>query len=177
MIYRPVPHIIGDIVDMVREKFTEEQKIPYYDYGSAIEVVNRLKRKSNNPDLESERYPLIWFLINDNIKEVVQPVGLQNPRIVQNVTIIICTNSKQDFSSAERYQNTIIPTLRPLYESFMFNLRKSNLFKSNNNYTHNYYENLFWGRDGLYGHSGNITNDKLDAIIIDDLDLRIVETC
>lgn len=177
MTYRPVPQVFGDIIDMVREKFTEEKKIPYYEYGSAVEVVNRLKRKANNQNLENERFPLVWFLIKDSVKEEVTTAGVQNARMAKDITIIICTNSKQEYSSVERYENTIKPILRPIYDSIIFHLKKSNLFKSSNSYSHDYYENLFWGRDGLYGHTGNITNDKIDAIIIDNLDLRIVETC
>lgn len=176
MIYKPVPHIIGDIVSQVRLNFSEEQVIPFYEYGTALEVVNTLSLKTESSEHYDKKYPLIWFLIKDSIR---QEVGFKraNHRMVSGVTIIFCTETSADYVASERFENTFIPVLRPLYDSFVHYLKKSTQVTSKNGFQHNYYENLFWGRDGLYGHEGNIFNDRLDAIIVDNLDLFIIEKC
>ena len=176
MIYKPVPHIIGNIVTKVRNNFTKEKLIPYYEYGTALEVVNTLSLKTKSQDFYNKKYPLIWFLIKDSIKQEVNLKGA-NHRKVTDITLIFCVETKAEYVASERYSKTFIPTLRPLYDSFVHYLRKSNQVTSKNGFKHNYYENLFWGRDGLYGHKGNIFNDRLDAIIIDNLDLFIIENC
>lgn len=176
MIYRPITHLIGDIVAEVRSDFSLEGVIPFYDYGVTLEVVNRLKQKTQNPDYEYKKYPLIWYLIDGSIEELVAD-NLSNKRTVQNATVIICTQTDATYTSEDRFNNTFIPILRPLYDSFMFHLKRSNLVRSTDYFKHTYHENLFWGRDGLYGHTANIFDDKLDAIIIENLQLSIIEKC
>lgn len=176
MIYKPVAHIIEDIVSAMRDEYSVEQIVPYYEYGVTNEVVNRLSIKGSNANLKNSRYPLLWYLIDGSVKEGVSFSGA-NRRVVDNVTIIICNKTDSKYSAKERYEKNFIPILRPLYEAFMYQLRRSTAVRSINNYQHSYYENLFWGRDGLYGHVGNIFNDMLDAIIIEDLSLSIIEKC
>lgn len=176
MTYRPLAYAIEDVVTAVRDSYSPEQIVPYYDFGVALEVVNRLKLKSNTVEFRKAKYPLIWYLIDGSVQENVD-YRKTNPREVQNVTIIICKETKVDFSARERYENNIIPTLRPLYDLFIHHLGKSKELKSDNKLNHGYSENLFWGREGLYGHEGNIFDDRLDAIIIDNLNLRVIESC
>ena len=175
MIYKPVPTIISEIVSEVRSSVGLKNGAPYFDFGTTNEVVNRLMEKTNSPDLYSKKYPLIWMLINDALEEDVQP-KLATPRLFKDLTIIFCTETKSEYTSAERYEKTIMPILRPLYESFMYYLGKNQSLISDN-YNHGYYENLFWGRNGVYGREGNVFNDRIDAIIIDNLDLRVKQTC
>lgn len=174
--YNPLSYLIENVVDQVRENYTAEKTIPYYDFGVALEVVNRLKQKTDSDLYYNKKYPLIWHLINGSVEEKVDNKKT-NPREAQNVTIIICTQTDQNYSARERYENIIIPILRPLYESFMFHLNKSKELKSIDKFSHDYSENLFWGRDGLYGHEGNVFDDRVDAIIIDNLPLKIIESC
>jgi len=176
MIYKPIPHIIEDIVSEVRKNYTPENVQPFYEYGTALEVVNTLSRKTENTEFYDKKYPLIWFLIKDSIKQEVS-LKNANKRMVEGVTIIFCMETSADYLAADRYTNTFIPVLRPLYDLFVHYLQRSNQVASKNGFQHTYYENLFWGRNGLYGHTGNIFNDKLDAIILDDLDLFIIEKC
>lgn len=171
MTYRPIAHIIGDIVAEVA-KTTEV----YYDYGSQNEIANRLREKTDSADYYDKKYPLIWFLIQDQVKEKVDNSKALK-RKAEGLTIIICSETKQEFTSKERYDHLFIPILRPLYEAFMYQLELSKAVKSDTKFSHEYYENLFWGKNGLYGHEGNILNDKIDSIIIDELDLLIIETC
>lgn len=176
MTYRPLAHIIGDVVKMVRDDFTPEKVIPFYDYGTTIEVVNRLKRKTESPEWEYKKYPLIWYVIDGSVKESVEN-NKSAVRTVSNCSLIICTQTLSELTSEERYAQNFIPVLRPIYEAFFFQLKKSNLLKSSNYFNHTCYENLFWGKEGLYGHQGNIFDDRLDAIIIDNLELSIIEKC
>lgn len=176
MIYRPIVDIIEEVVTEVRNDFTSEQNIPFYDYGTTLEVVNRLRMKTDSNQFYDKKYPLIWYVIGDSINEEVDSKKATKRQVKSN-TIIICTKTKAEYSSKERYTNVIKPILRPLYDLFMLKLKQNKTVRSIDGFKHEYYENLFWGRAGLYGHDGNIFNDRLDAIIIDSMDLFIIETC
>lgn len=175
MTYKPLPRIIEEIAPsqvVINDVLTNI----YYDFGVAIEVVNRLKLKTTDPILRAKKYPLIWFLIQDSVKEDID--YRKNPvRNTNEISIIICTETEKGFTSAERYDNVILPILRPIYDSFIINIKKSKLVKSKTKFFHEYSENLFWGANGLYGHIGNIFDDNIDAIIIENLDLSIVNNC
>ena len=176
MDYNPVSYLIEEIVTKVRLNYSEEQIVPYFDFGVTLEVVNRLKEKTESSTHSDKKYPLIWHLINSAVNEIIDN-NKTNPREVTNLTIIFCTETDENFTSRERYDNKIIPTLRPMYDLFMKYLKESKKLKSVDNFKHDYSENLYWGREGLYGHEGNIFDDRLDAIIIDNLNLRVVESC
>jgi len=158
MIYRPLPYIIGDIVG----------DLAFYDYGVPNEIVNKLKQKSD----AATKYPLIWFMVDGSVK---YEVGRFYTKC--KITIIICNETSKNFTAAERYETNFIPILRPLYEGLMAKFENSRLVRSSDGYPHNYYENLFWGKDGLYGHTGNIFDDMLDAIIIENLEFTLINKC
>jgi hypothetical protein len=44
-------------------------------------------------------------------------------------------------------------------------------------FEHQKYDRLYWGKQGLYGNSGNIFNDFIDAIEINELKFEILNTC
>lgn len=176
MIYRPISHLIGEVVTAVRKSYSLDNILPYYEYGTELEVVNRLRKKSEHSLYAEQRYPLVWHLIKDSVHEEVDSrVALR--RKVLDVTLIFCMQTSPDYSSEQRYANVFIPVLRPLYDLFMFHLKSSVLIQSLDMYKHNYYENLFWGSSGLYGVSGNVFDDRLDAIVIDGLELLVIEKC
>lgn len=175
MTYRPAPEIIRDVFTAAAVELAKVSIVPYYDYGTTLEVVNRLKAKSIS-DKYDEKYPLVWMLIDDSVHEKVD-VKTSVHRQLQDTTIVICTQSNQEYTSAERYTNIITPILRPIYEELMNQFKISKLTSSIGKYTHDYYENLFWGRSGLYGREGNIFDDRIDAIIIDNLQLLLINNC
>lgn len=172
MTYNSFPYIFGSIVANVQNKFAESDITPFYDFGTTVEVINRLKQKTDSV----QKYPLIWYLIDGSVTE---DVGLDraNHRTVKSVTVIICNETDQNFTSDERYQFNFIPILRPIYDALISEITNSRLVRSSNGVTHQYHENLFWGKEGLYGHVGNIADDRLDAIVITGLDLMIIENC
>ncbi|MCK5017843.1 MAG: hypothetical protein KAS32_12340 [Candidatus Peribacteraceae bacterium] len=183
MTYRPTPKVIGDIIPKVRVALNGTHVkfdgiTPFYDYGTTTEVVNRLTKMTASTTEYDKKYPLIWLLIDDGtIHEKITPQNSVK-RAVQNLQIVICTQSNESFTTAERYTNIVEPILRPIYDSLMSNIKKSKLVSSaDKKYEHDYYENLFWGRTGLYGREGNIFNDRIDALIIDNLKLLIIKNC
>lgn len=171
MIYKPLAYIIEDIVAKVALSFS-----CFYDFGTTNEVVNRLTAKTESDTHFDKKYPLIWFVIGNSVEEEVNPRAAVR-RSATDVSIIICTETLAEYTSRERYANNFIPILRPLYDAFLHELSFNKEVKSKNGFVHSYYENLFWGRNGLYGNEGNIFNDRLDAIIIDKLELLVIESC
>lgn len=158
MDYRSLPYIIGDIVG----------DLAFYDYGVPLEIVNKLKLKSD----ATKKYPLIWYLIDGSVK---QEVGTKYTGC--NITLVICNETNSSFSAKQRYENNFVPVLRPLYDALMIRFKKSLLVRSHERFPHNYYENLFWGKEGLYGHVGNVFDDKVDAIIIENLKFFLINKC
>lgn len=173
-IYKPLPYIIGEVVDIIKTKLIDSTV--NYQYGTTTEVVNTLKKMAESKDYKNLRYPLVWLVIPDSLEETVDN-RLATKRSVEDVTIIICNQTKKDYSTMERYENNIIPILRPIYDLLIYYIENSGKFASTNKFYHKYTENLQWGREGLYGNTGNVFNDYIDAITIDGLNLRIIENC
>lgn len=178
MTYRPVPYIIQNIVEgYVNSVYdTGNIELPYYDIGTITELVNKWTERNEIEEFKNKLYPVIWFVIKDSVKENID-YKKKDIREADSIMLIIATDTKQEYTSQQRYNINIIPTLRPIYELLINGIKRSPLVHSYTGYKHKYMENLFLGRNGFYGHIGNIFNDYIDAIIIDDLNVFINDNC
>lgn len=172
MTYRPTPEIFRDVFNRVKENLGIDV---YYDYGTVTEIVNRLTAKDRNATEKTQKYPLVWFLLNPYLEFDVDG-SKASEEDLKDAHIIICTETSPNYSSKERYDNNVIPVLRPLYEEVIKELKDGNEFRSKN-YKHTMLECLYWGNNDLYGRTGNVLNDSVDAIIIKNFDLLINENC
>ena len=89
---------------------------------------------------------------------------------ISGVTIAILTETDPKFSSQNRYDQTITPVLQPIYDLFMQELKDSRYIYSKD-FKHTKINRLYYGKQDVYGNSGNIGNDALDAILITNLNL------
>lgn len=176
MTYKPAPEIFRSVFDIVKVNVKNNIDVDiYYDYGTIDEIVGRLTEKDRNFNNKTKKYPLVWFLIDGFLEfEVNNPATSSDT--LKNLTIVICKETKAEFTSAERYNNNIVPILRPIYEELMKQLKQTSFFSSKD-YSHKMYENIYWGKNGLFGVSGNVLNDRVDAILIENLDLFINDKC
>jgi len=85
------------------------------------------------------------------------------------------TKTDPNFKAANRYANTFIPTLQPLYELLIEYIKYSKYVSSDDRYSHTKWDRLYYGKTDTYGNSGNIGNDALDAIVINDLNLNLID--
>ncbi len=86
--------------------------------------------------------------------------------------------TSQDYTSDERYTNSFRPVLYPLYDLFIKHVINSGFFlnASSSLTLHDKIDRVFWGKQGLYGVEGNIFNDHIDAIEIQNLSLDLRKT-
>jgi hypothetical protein len=144
-------------------------------WGHVLEVVNTLQTYSNNPDLRTAKYPLIALFTD--IPVFKNKYGDFDGTLLH---IVIANSTMPAYDSPRREGINFIPILRPLYGYFIAELKKSSVFSILNPMTdlkHEYYERFYWGKEGLYGNTGNIFNDYIDAIEIRNLDLRLNTPC
>lgn len=162
--------IFGTIVDGVRYDWDSDFLEPYYLYGHPQDIFGILAEKDTDITFKFQKYPLIC-LFQDFEEE-----SDDARTTITGITIVIVTETSADYRAKDRYENIYIPTLQPLYESLISHIKKSKYVFNDDLYKHKKIDRLYWGKGDEFGNSGNIGNDKLDAIVISDLTLEI-ETC
>jgi len=161
--------IIGDIISEVRAEYDPAGgEKPYYLYGHPLEIFNILSEKSQSESFKYKKYPLVALF--QDFEESVN----DNSIIVEGITIVIMTETNPNYRAPNRYTNTFIPVLHPLYLLFTKHLRRSKLVASDDKHEHTKIDRLYWGKEDIFGNSGNIGNDALDAVVIQNLKLRII---
>ena len=141
-----------------------------FDHGHPLEIVNRVKEYSESDTLKFESFPRICLFHDFEEKMTYQ----------KNVTctIVIVTDTSPTYTASQRYTYSFDPTLTPLYDLFIEMLGVAdNVETTEGNYfKHTKIDRLYWGKNGLYGNSGNVFNDYIDAIEINNLEL-IINNC
>ena len=169
---KPIPEIISDVVAAVRSEYdTVGGEKPYFMHGHPREIVQILSRKTSSSEWKYKKYPLI-VLFQDFDEQINGDIR------TASLNIVICTNTKNDFEASERYEETFLTTLYPIFDLFMKHFKKSkylNTLPANITYTKT--DRLYWGRTGLYGNDGNIFNDFIDAIEIQNLSASYLLNC
>lgn len=169
---RPIVSVIGDVVARVRAKYdpTGAEK-PFYMHGHPLEIVRILSEMTANGQLKFKKFPAICLF--QDFDEDDNGEGIE-----ADLNILIIEETKPSFEASERYQNSFTPVLYPLFDLFLSEYKKMpgiQLSPANISYTKT--DRLYWGRTGLYGNSGNIANDFIDAIEINNLSFRMSRAC
>lgn len=159
-----------DIIGDIAEKAIAEFGSGYYLYGHPLEIFNILAEKSKSETFKYSKYPLI--ALYQDFEEDVK----QYETIVKGITIVIMTETSKTYTAPNRYANTFIPVLQPLYEALIKQIQRSK-YVSSDNYMHTKTDRLYWGKSDEFGNSGNIGNDALDAIVIRNLELKLIKNC
>lgn len=135
-----------------------------YHYGHLMELRNRFRGITENPTYKFEQFPAI-ILVQD-IQEKLMDIDYRRDATLR---LFILTDSKQEYSSVDRYTYTFEPILYPLEALFIKHLKLSNYIQAfDNGYTR--YDRLYWGRvENAEGTATNIFNDFIDAIEIENL--------
>jgi len=160
---------IGDVVEQVRLAYDSEAEEPYYMYGHPLEIFNILSKKSESETFKYSKYPLIALF--QDFQEKVNLSGTT----VEDVTLVIMTETSPNYNATNRYTNTFTPTLIPIYDLLIKYLKQSNLVVSDDDYEHTKIDRLYWGTGDEFGNSLRIGNDALDAIVVSGLNLRVMD--
>jgi len=173
MISPYVVDAVKSVVDKVRTRYdlvNTPKLTPYFLHGHISDVIAQLSEKTKSSTYKYQKYPLI-ILVQD-FKETVK-----NDYLVEvDVTIIIVAESRPDFTASERMTATFKPVLYPLYSLLIEEFEKSKDFHQYE-FDHDKTDRMYWGKTGIYGNTGNIANDFLDAIEIENLKLTLKKTC
>ena len=165
--------VVSSTIDLgsTKNKGTIQPVINYH-FGHGAEIVNTFSEITKNASYKKEQFPAIC-LIQDFPEAVKKSDGYE---CEASLNIVILTDSKQKYKAADRYANTFKPILYPLYDLFIDRLRNSTEIAPDYP-EHTKTDRLFWGKSGLYGNSGNIFNDYIDAIELENLKVKIFKTC
>ena len=142
-----------------------------YHYGHLLEIKNIFQQATAKASLKLEQFPAI-ILVQDF------PEATDRKQHTREATlrIIILTDSKQSYIASERYTNIFKAKLYPLEDLFLTQLDRSNEISGyDQGFTR--WDRLFWGRAAGEGTASNIFNDYIDAIELENLKIKILNTC
>lgn len=167
------------IVQKVSDKLTSklqafDSKITgiHYLYGHPLEIVNILKEKSEGGSTKFQRYPLVAFFLDSEVDRTdFQFYGEQRCHLA---VIRPCKFDGTE-KAEQRDLKNFIPVLTPIYMELLRQINYSGVVESSgeNSFPHKVTNRYYWGREGLFGNQGNIFDDRVDAIEIEDLKLKI----
>jgi len=143
-----------------------------YHYGHLQEIRNTFVQWTTKASVKREQFPAI-VLVQD-FAEDVDPKELTREATLK---LFILTDTQQHYVASERYTYSFVPILYPLEELFFRMLERSNEV-SNYEATYTRFDRLKWGTlKADEGTATNIFNDFIDAIEIENLKLKIINTC
>lgn len=168
-----VVEYIGGIVNRVSLDLTEDlKKIDdmisgvHYLHGHPTEIISLLMQKDKSPSEQFNKYPLVCLF--QDFPETWTSESLMEVTL----NIVICSSTTQDLTAPQRYDRNFIPILYPIFDRFLKRLVQGAntvgydpVFRK--------FDRLYWGKAGLYGNTGNIFNDRLDAIELVNLKLKL----
>ena len=147
-----------------------KEKAPYYEFGHPNDIVSVLAEKNKSGVYQYQKYPLIALFqdFSENNKESGMEASLN---------IIIANRTQPTYHANERYEKNFEPILYPIWEQLerALIISKNIQFLNKDDYTK--IDRLYWGKQGLYGNEGNIFDDHIDAIEIQNLNLRFNTIC
>lgn len=146
-----------------------KSKAPYYQYGHIREIVKVISEKGKSKVLKYQKFPLI--ILPQDFEEDMQEMYSD-----ATLDLIILNLTQPNYVAADRYENNFKPVLYPLYAK----LKRAIDVSSYVDWVepdHNKTDRLYWGNAGLYGNDGNIFNDWIDAVEINNLQLRFKNIC
>ena len=163
--------LIDDIIkDKVALAATELGRPIYFMHGHILEIIQELKKLSEDKASKAMRYPLV-ALLRDFPETKGQEIGIYSEA---RFTLMIVTRTEPTYSSEKRKAISFIPILYPIWEALEKQLLWSpQIHQSGIGLDYTQVDHYFWGREGIYGSDGNIFNDWIDCIEIRDLNLKI----
>lgn len=141
-----------------------------YDYGHWVEISSKLQDMTQHQTERFNKFPLI--MVMEDIP--VRTVG-EYPQVTLQVYILHWTNNT--YNSQQRQQKVFSPILSPIYDSFIKHLDKSHHIVSTatGKFPHTRIDRKFYGRESVYGNTGNVPNEFVDAIEMRGLELNLFD--
>lgn len=110
-------------------------------------------------------------------------IGLYSPfdelnrggNVSATVNLILAVNTLAEYTNEQRMDLSFKQVLRPLYDDFINALKETRSFDVpySGSFDHSYTENFSFGKRGALDVDGKEVDEKIDAIEIKNLDLKI----
>lgn len=142
----------------------------YYQFGHPSEILDNLRAITQDPTKPDQKYPLI-ALFTDYEEQQGNTPGIES-----NVSLhlIIATLTSPHYMASERAIITFKPILEPIYDALKQCVLDSGYYQ-NNRFKCRKINRFYWGKNGLYDMSGNVFEDMIDAIEIQNLELSVIQ--
>jgi len=148
----------------------------HYHYGHPLEIINTITQYDQGNESKYDKYPLVAFFLDSSINRG-REVGLYGEQEVNICIIRDCNDAQGNDVASVRDEKNFIPVLNPIYLELLEQIAlRGDLFNLQGgaeNIEHKVTNRYYWGRSGLFGNDGNIFNDRVDAIEINNMKLRI----
>ncbi len=143
-----------------------------YLYGDPREIIQNLREITRDPIQLVQKYPLLALFTDIEQRQGEIP-GIES-KVRLNFIIAMLTTA--NYSSEERIELNFKPTLYPLFDAIMESIFRSGFYQlqSAQSIPRVKYDRLFWGRNGLYLEEGNVFEDLIDCIEVQNLELSII---
>lgn len=116
-----------------------------------------------------KRYPFICLL-----QDFTETYGGDYTEL-KDLHLLIANLTDQNYTAAQRYTHNFKPVLYPIYDLLKYSIvENTNIVGSDAEaIPHEKTDRLMWGKSGVYGSQGEIFTDKIDAIEITKLQLKL----
>lgn len=160
-----ITELIGDVVKRVSDSLDTNVN---YQFGDWDYISHQLMEYSKSEEWEAKKYPVIClFSPFDEVKV--------NKRYHCEVKLdfLIAVNTISEYTNEERSEYSFKEVLRPIYNSFIKELKKDIRFDVYGEIPHIYSENYRYGSRGVMQSDGKKFNDLIDGIDIKELELKV----
>lgn len=142
-----------------------------YQYGHKRELIDTLSQMDPDGTLRFRKYPLI-YLVQDFRERRGQQAGVYAET---SLNIIIAHQTDPTYKITDRMAQVFKPVLYPIYYSLIKQLATipQTLQGNQDVIPHDKWDRSFWGTQAVGGTSDLKLNDYVDAIEIQNLDLKI----
>ncbi|MEI7792658.1 MAG: hypothetical protein WCI57_04210 [Candidatus Berkelbacteria bacterium] len=165
-------YVYDQMREIVATTATKSGIAVFYQFGSPMEIISNLRAMTGDPTQEERKYPLI-ALFTDYDEEQGRFPGIES-EVSLNFIIAMLTDSK--YSSEERAAINFKPTLYPIFDAFIDSIFLSGYYEVQNQQKmrRRKTDHFSWGKNGLYTIEGNVFEDLIDAIEIQNLQLSVI---
>lgn len=139
-----------------------------YHHGHPEEIINLFKQATHKETVKFEQFPAVCLF-----QDIPEKHSIFKEREA-TLNLVIITDTKKEYEASQRYTYTFKPVLIPLFTRLLKAIECSGDVQIVSD-DYDYFERLYWGKSGLYGNVGNIFNDFIDAIEINNLRIKILK--
>jgi hypothetical protein len=138
-------------------------------FGHRQEIANRLNMKDKDKLYKFQKYPL--FVLRLDFPEDVTADYVHNVSL--NMAILAFTD--KNYRAEDRYEYIFKPILMPLYFEFFEALQNSSELMNIGRIEHTKIDRMYFGVEELSRNTAHIFNDPLDAIELQNLNLKLLD--